>query len=178
MLGHEAIGIVAESGKDVKTVKVGQRVALNPWLPCAPRGIQPPCPACQQGRYHNCQHFTEGRLPPGMHTGNSKAATGGFASHFPAHETMLHPIPDDISDEQAVLADPFSVSLHAVLKAPPAAGDLVVVYGCGSLGMLTIAIIRSLFPQTSIAVIARHARQEQMARELGASHVIRQEKPV
>ncbi len=178
VLGHEAIGIVVEAGSAVKNLKVGQRVALNPWLPCLPRGIQPPCPACQQGRYYNCQHFTDGRLPPGMHTGNSRAATGGFAPYFPAHESMLFPIADEIPDERAVLSDPFSVSLHAVLKAPPLEDALALVYGCGSLGMLTIAILSSLYPQTKIAVIARHARQEQMARALGASHVIRAEQPV
>ena len=91
---------------------------------------------------------------------------------------MLFPIADEIPDERAVLSDPFSVSLHAVLKAPPAADALALVYGCGSLGMLTIAILSSLYPQTKIAVIARHARQEQMARALGASHVIRAEQPV
>lgn len=178
VLGHEAIGTIVETGSEVKKLQVGQRVALNPWLPCTPRGISPPCPACQQGRYYNCQHFTDGALPPGMHTGNSRVATGGFAAYFPAHESMLFPIPDEVPDEQAVLSDPFSVSLHAVLKAPPSPGDLALVYGCGSLGMLTIAILSSLYPQTTIAVIARHARQEQMARDLGASHVVRVEKPV
>ena len=47
------------------------------------------------------------------------AATGGFAPLVPAHESMAIPIPDDVSDEAAVLADPFSVSLHAILKRPP-----------------------------------------------------------
>jgi len=140
---------------------------LNPWLSCGPRGIVPPCDACQRGQYFFCRHFTDGRLPPGIHLGNCRAVSGGYASLLAAHESQLFPIPDSVSFDQAVLADPFSVSLHAILKSPPSSEGLALVYGCGTLGLLTILILRALFPTTRVIAIARYPHQERLARELG-----------
>lgn len=177
VLGHEVVGVVERVGPAVKERRAGERVVLNPWLGCVPRGIDPPCPACQEGLYFNCQHFDEGRLPAGMHIGNNRAVSGGFAPRMAAHESQLFPIPDEVTDEQAVLADPFSVSLHAILKAPPPPGSLAAVYGCGTLGILSIAALRALYPSARIVAITRHPRQEQIARELGAEAVIRARAP-
>jgi threonine dehydrogenase-like Zn-dependent dehydrogenase len=173
VLGHEAVGIIEETGPNVKEHQVGDRVLLNPWLPCGTRGINPPCEACQRGQYFVCENFTGGELPPGMHTGNNRAVTGGFAPHFPAHESQLFPIPDSVSFEDAVLTDPTSVSLHAILKAPPEEGGLVVVYGCGTLGLATIALLRELYPSVDIIAIARYPHQEAIASQLGAKYTIR-----
>lgn len=173
VLGHEVVGTIERVGSRVTSRQVGDRVVLNPWLSCGPRGITPPCDACQRGQYFSCRHFTDGRLPPGIHIGNCRAASGGFAPLFAAHESQLFAIPEDVSFDQAVLADPFSVSLHAILKAPPAEGGLALVYGCGTLGLLSIAILRALFPATRIIAIARYPHQEELARELGAGLVIR-----
>src|SRR5579884_3595039 len=110
VLGHEVVGTVERLGPGVRTRRVGERVVLNPWLSCAPRGIEPPCPECAEGRYSLCRNFARGAIPPGIHTGNSRAATGGFAPLLPAHESMCIPIPPGVTDEQAVLADPFAVA--------------------------------------------------------------------
>ncbi|MBM4371954.1 MAG: alcohol dehydrogenase catalytic domain-containing protein, partial [Deltaproteobacteria bacterium] len=146
ILGHEVVGTIVQIGPGVRSRRVGERVVLNPWLSCAPRGISPPCPSCAAGDLSRCYRFKEGLLAPGIHTGNSSTATGGFAPLVPAHESMCLPVPDGVTDEQAVLADPFSVSLHAVLSAPPPEGGVAVVYGCGTLGLLNIAILRALHP--------------------------------
>jgi threonine dehydrogenase-like Zn-dependent dehydrogenase len=173
ILGHEVVGVIEAVGPGVTTRRVGERVVVNPWLSCAPRGIQPPCLACQQGQVTLCEHFSAGRLAPGIHLGNCRTAGGGYAPRLAAHESQLIPIPDAVSFEQAVLADPFAVSLHAVLKAPPAPGSTVLVYGSGTLGLLAIAILHVLFPTTRILAIARYPHQEQMARRLGAHEIIR-----
>ena len=173
VLGHEVVGTIERVGARVTSRRVGERVVLNPWLSCGPRGITPPCRACQRGQYFSCQHFTDGHLPPGIHIGNCRAASGGYASLMAAHESQLFPIPEEVSFEQAVLADPFSVSLHAVLKCPPPEGGLALVYGCGTLGLLSIAILRALFPATRVLAIARYPHQEECAHELGAERVIR-----
>jgi len=173
VLGHEVVGTIECVGPRVTSRRVGERVVLNPWLSCGPRGITPPCDACRRGLYFACRHFTDGRLPPGIHIGNCSAVSGGFAPLLSAHESQLFPIPDAVRFDQAVLADPFSVSLHAILKAPPAEGDLALVYGCGTLGLLSIAILRALFPATRVMAIARYPHQEELARELGAGVVIR-----
>src|SRR5436309_12678721 len=129
VLGHELVATVEETGPEAGGVEPGQRVVLNPWLSCGPRGIDPPCPPCQAGDYSLCWSFTDGRLSAGIHTGNAKEATGGFAPRLPAHDSMLIPVPDSISDEVAVMADPFSVSLHAVTRTPPPRGGRCAVYG-------------------------------------------------
>jgi threonine dehydrogenase-like Zn-dependent dehydrogenase len=78
-----------------------------------------------------------------------------------------------VSFDQAVLADPFSVSMHAVLKAPPADGAKALVYGCGTLGLLTIAFLKTAFPQADVLAVARYAFQAQLAGEMGARWVVR-----
>jgi threonine dehydrogenase-like Zn-dependent dehydrogenase len=154
---------------------VGQRVVLNPWLSCGPRGVVPPCPECAAGQFSICRNFARGIIPPGIHTGNSSRATGGFAPLVPAHESMCIPIPDNVTDEQAVLADPFSVSLHGILKRPPAPRSTVLVYGCGTLGLLAIAILRALYPDTRILAVARFAHQRTLAERFGAALVLSHE---
>ena len=171
VLGHEVVGTVAESGP-AAGVTVGDRVVLNPWLSCGPRGFAEPCPACSAGDYNLCHRFCAGALTPGIHTGNSSDATGGFAERLPAHGSMCIPVPDDIPDEVAVLADPFSVSLHAVTRHPPPPGANVVVYGAGALGTTTVAVLRALHPAVRIAVVAAHPAQAALAKELGADIVM------
>jgi threonine dehydrogenase-like Zn-dependent dehydrogenase len=171
VLGHEVLGVIERVGPDVRTRRVGERVVLNPWLSCAPRGL-PPCEFCRRGEYAQCRGFGAGRLAPGIHHGNSASAPGGFAARLPAHESQCIPVPASIPDEAAVLADPFSVSLHAVLREPPpAGGGSALVYGCGTLGLLAIAILRALHPETRVLAVARFAHQAALARRLGAQAV-------
>lgn len=172
VLGHEVVGRVATVGPAVRDRRPGDRVVLNPWLSCAPRGIVPPCPACANGDFSICDNFTRGRIPAGIHTGNSSAATGGFAPLVPAHESMAIPVPDDVSDEAAVLADPFSVSLHGILKRPPTPGRACLVWGCGTLGLCAIAILRSLHPESPVVAVARYSHQRRLAESLGATLVL------
>jgi threonine dehydrogenase-like Zn-dependent dehydrogenase len=168
VLGHEVVADVVEVGPAVSTLEVGQRVVLNPWLSCGPRGIDPPCGSCRAGDYSLCWHFTEGPLAAGIHTGTSKDAPGGFAEYLPAHESMLIPVPDSVSDEVAVLADPFAVSLHSVTRNPPPPGGKVLVYGGGALGSTATAILRALHPDVEVMVVARFPAQAALARRLGA----------
>jgi threonine dehydrogenase-like Zn-dependent dehydrogenase len=160
VLGHEVVG---------QRVDTGERVVLNPWLSCEPRGISPVCPACAVGDLSLCWNFTEGQLAPGIHTGNSKDAPGGFATVFPAHTSMLHAVPDAIPDEVAVLADPFSVALHAITRTPPPHGGKVVVHGVGALGTCAVAILQALHPDVEVLAIARFAHQAELARAFGAT---------
>jgi threonine dehydrogenase-like Zn-dependent dehydrogenase len=167
VLGHEVVATVAEAGPEAG-VEVGQRVVLNPWLSCEVRGIDPPCPACQAGDLSLCWRFHDGDLAPGIHTGNSSDATGGFAELLPAHRRMLVPVPDGVSDEVAVLADPFAVALHAVTRNPPPPGGRAVVYGAGALGTCATAILRLLHPAVEVATVAMWPAQERLAARLGA----------
>jgi threonine dehydrogenase-like Zn-dependent dehydrogenase len=168
VLGHEVVGLVDTTGPAVTGLDVGQRVVLYPNLGCRPRGISPLCPACARGDYSICANFHAGRLSAGIHTGNAVEATGGFAERLPAHMSMAIPVPDVIADEVAVLADPWSVSFHAITRNPPAPGARVIVYGAGALGTTATAILRQLYPTVEVATIARWPAQADEARSLGA----------
>jgi threonine dehydrogenase-like Zn-dependent dehydrogenase len=172
VMGHEVVADVVSLGPEAEGLEVGQRVVLNPWLSCAPRGVSPLCPSCEAGDYSLCYSFEVGPISKGIHTGVSRDATGGYAERFPAHTSMLFPVPDALTDEQAVLADPFAVSLHSITRHPPAPGSKVLVYGSGSLGCCAIAILRALYPDVEIAVVARFDSQAALARKLGASVVV------
>lgn len=171
VLGHEVVAEIAEVGAGVTRLEVGQRVVLNPWLSCVPRGIDPLCGACRDGDYSLCWHFLDGPLAAGIHTGTSKDAPGGFAEYLPAHESMWIPVPNGISDEVAVLGDPFAVSLHSVTRNPPPPGGKVLVYGGGALGATATAILRALHPDVEVMVVARFPAQAALARRLGATVV-------
>lgn len=172
VLGHETVGVITEVGPKVKHRKVGERVVVNPWLSCAPRAIDPICNQCESGQNQLCNNFNLGSLAPGIHLGNNKEAGGAYAPFISAHESMCFAIPDSVSDEQAVLADPFSVSLHAVLKRPPNPNGSVLVYGCGTLGLLTIVVLKALFPTTKVIAVARFTHQKELAKKFGAHKVL------
>jgi len=163
VLGHEAVG---------RRRDTGQRVVLNPWLSCVPRGIDPPCPACAEGRFPQCRNFTHGLLPPSLHIGNCAGAAGTHADAFMAHEGQLFAIPDGIDDDTAVLADPASVSLHAILRAPPDLRRPALVYGCGTLGLAAIALLRVLYPDVEVWAASRPGASAELATKLGAARVL------
>jgi threonine dehydrogenase-like Zn-dependent dehydrogenase len=169
VLGHEVVADVVELGPGTTGPEVGTRVVLNPWLSCVPRGIDPICGSCETGDLSLCWHFTEGDLAPGIHTGTCRDAPGGFAEFLPAHETMVHRVPDAVPDELAVLADPFSVSLHSVTRHSPPPTGRVLVYGAGALGTTATAILRALYPEVEVGVVAGHPTQADLARSLGAT---------
>jgi threonine dehydrogenase-like Zn-dependent dehydrogenase len=163
VLGHEVVGRRADTG---------QRVVLNPWLSCGPRGIEPPCEACKSGRYPWCRNFRAGDLPVSIHLGNCAAAAGAHAERFAAHPTQLFPIPDDVSDDAAVLADPVSVSLRSILLAPPADDQPVLVYGSGTLAFAAIALLRHLYPAAQVWAATRPGARAELAARLGAQAVL------
>jgi threonine dehydrogenase-like Zn-dependent dehydrogenase len=176
VLGHEVVGEVVSLGPEAEGFGVGDRVVLNPWLSCRPRGIEPICPSCEAGDLSLCWSFTVGDISAGIHTGVAADATGGYAELLPAHSSMLHRVPDGVPNEQAVFADPFSVSLHAITRNPPPPGGKALVWGAGSLGCCAVAILRALYPDVEVAVVARFPQQAALAKELGA-HLVTSHEP-
>ena len=163
VLGHEAVG---------RRDDTGQRVVLNPWLSCGPRGIDPPCRACADGRYPWCRNFRSGTLPVSIHIGNCAAAVGAHSERFGAHDTQLFAIPDEVSDDAAVLADPVSVSLRTILLAPPPGGRPVLVYGSGTLAFAAIGLIRHLYPAAEVWAATRPGVRAELAERFGAHAVL------
>lgn len=163
VLGHEAVARRRDNGR---------RVVLNPWLSCVPRGIDPPCDACAEGRYPWCRNFSSGALPPALHLGNCAGAAGAHAETFWAHEGQLFPVPDGVSDDAAVLADPASVSLRSILLHPPEAEGPVLVYGSGTLALAAVGLLRHLYPGVEVWAAARGGRRSALASALGAHAVL------
>jgi threonine dehydrogenase-like Zn-dependent dehydrogenase len=172
VLGHEVVGTITSVGPEARGLDVGQRVLLQCWLSCAPRGISPVCPACEAGDLALCWNFLEGRLAPGIHVGNSSDATGGFGELVPAHASMAIPIPDDVTDEVAVLGDPFAVALHSITRSAPPEGGRAIVWGAGALGSSAVAVLRALYPSVEVCVVARTKAQQKLAHKLGAHYIV------
>ena len=175
ILGHEVVADVVALGPEAEGLEVGQRVVLNPWLSCAPRGVTPLCPACAAGDLSLCWNFQAGPIAAGIHSGTSKDASGGYATLMPAHDSMLFPVPDSVPDEIAMFADPFAVALHAVTRHAPQPHSKVLVYGAGALGSSAVAILRALHPDVEVGVVARFESQAELARKLGAARVFAHE---
>ncbi len=165
--GHEPVGTVVETGRAVTRVRRGDRVACYPWLSCVVRGL-PECAACRRGQMSLCESFTRGPFAAGMHAGTCRDVSGGFAELMPVHETECFRLPDSVTFDAAVLADPFSVALHAVLKSPPEPGDTVLVYGAGGIGALTLQVLAALFPSVRVFAVDPREHARELARKLGA----------
>ncbi len=172
-LGHENVGVVAETGAAVQDISVGQRVVVNPLLACAARGFTDPCEMCAQGETNLCQRFREGAIAPGMLMGVCCDTGGSWSQSFVAHQSQIIPVPDNVSDEAAVLAEPFAVALHAVLRNRPRDDQTVLVVGAGVIGLLTLAAIRAIGSRARVLITARHPFQVAMAERLGADLIIR-----
>lgn len=172
ILGHENVGIVAEVGPGVEGFAIGDRVVAEPLLPCATRGIQEPCIFCQRGEFSLCQNFAAGNLAPGFGLGSCRDTGGSWGEYFVAHRWQLFPVPDHLSDENALMAEPFSVALHAVLRNRPDDDATVLVIGAGVVGLCAVAALRALDSHARVIVLARYTFQGEMARRLGADEII------
>ncbi len=172
VLGHENVGIVAEIGKKVKTLKPGDRVTVIPFLSCAQRGIKNQCKYCRHGDYALCENVNEGDLPAGLSIGWNSRTSGGWSEYFISHYSNVVKLPDKVSDESAVMIDSFSCALHAVMQNLPKKSDVVLVYGCGTMGLNIIASLRALDLNNKIIVIYSRNFQKKMALKLGADVMI------
>ena len=170
--GHEVVGRVIETGAAVTTVNVGDKVVLEPALGCSVRGFHDLCRPCQGGHYANCERVTEGDISAGIQTGYCHDTGGGWGSELVSHESQLHRVPNGVSDEAAVMTEPLSCAVHGVLEARIPEESNVLVVGCGTIGLLTIAALRALAPTCTVIAIAKYPHQQELARLLGAGHVL------
>jgi threonine dehydrogenase-like Zn-dependent dehydrogenase len=159
--GHE---MVAEAD--------GTRVVVEPALGCRVRGVEPPCARCAEGRPGLCENLTEGAIEIGLQTGYCESTGGGWGEVVVAHPAQLHQVPDSLPDEAAVLIEPFACAVHAALRAAAGPEDVVLVFGAGTIGLLTIAAIRHFTPPRRLIAVAKHAHQRELARALGADQVV------
>jgi threonine dehydrogenase-like Zn-dependent dehydrogenase len=170
VLGHEVLARVTEVAPAVRGVRPGDRVVVDPFISCEARNL-PPCPPCARGDSRLCTRAAEDSLAPGMLIGYCRALPGGWSEEMVAHENQLHQVPDEVSDEAAVLVEPLAVALHAVLLSPPPAVGRALVLGAGTIGLCTIAALKVVVPTCRVVAVARHPFQSAAARRLGAEPV-------
>jgi len=123
--GHECSGEVVEVGKEVKTIKVGDKVAVETHIPCGK------CWQCRHNRPHTCQN-----MELFGHT-----VDGCFAEYCIIPEISTRKLPEDFPFEKGCLLEPMGIPLRAVYKGE-VKGDSMVVIGCGPIGQFAIGISR------------------------------------
>jgi threonine dehydrogenase-like Zn-dependent dehydrogenase len=170
VLGHEVVAEVAEAPPGSEW-RAGDRVVVEPILPCEVRGL-PPCRACAQGAYNLCENFLAGQLAPGAILGFTRGAGGGMAEMMAAHPSRLVRVPDSLPDEAAVLTDSLASALQPVLDNFPDDRHTVVVYGAGIIGQHLIRGLRALGSTARVVMVARYRFQEELARAGGADVVL------
>ena len=163
--GHEIVGEIGAGPRR------GERVVVQPALGCSVRGVTPPCPECAQGLPALCRNVIDGDLSAGLQTGFCRETGGGWSEGLVAHESQLHTVPDDLSDEDAVLVEPLACALHAARRADVQPGETIAIIGAGTIGLLTLAAVREAAPSATIIVVAKHAGQQTAARRFGADDV-------
>jgi threonine dehydrogenase-like Zn-dependent dehydrogenase len=165
--GHEVVGDLDTGGNGT-----ARRVVIEPVLGCAARGVEPPCPACAVGDTGGCERVAFGHLKAGLQTGYCADTGGGWSDGLVAHASQLHPVPDGLSDEAAVMVEPAACAVHAALGAGVTEGSTVVVLGAGTLGLCTIAALRQHALPGTLLAGAKHPGQRRLASTLGADLVV------
>ncbi|GLB42383.1 putative groES-like protein [Lyophyllum shimeji] len=147
VLGHEAAGVVTAVGPGVKNLAPGQRVAIEAGIYCRN------CDFCAKGRYNLCKS---------MRFCSSAAvfphADGTLQGRMNHPAFLLHPLPDNCTFDDAALAEPLSVLIHASRRASLTSGHTVLVYGVGAIGLLACAVAHSLGAAKVVAIDINQSR--------------------
>lgn len=156
VLGHEAGGTVVEVGEEVKHLKVGDRVALEPGKTCGH------CEFCRTGRYNLCPDVIFFATPP----------VDGVFQEYAAHEADLcFKIPDQMDTMEAALIEPLAVGFHAARQGGARLGMTAVVTGAGCIGLVSMMALKAMGVTRIIAVDVMPKRLDK-ALELAATDVI------
>ncbi len=172
ILGHEIVGDIVEIGEKVNGFSISDRVVIEPALSCQVREINPPCYQCQNSRFSNCENITKGSISEGVQTGYCRDTGGGWSEYVLAHQSQIRIVPDNISDELAVILEPFACSLHGVLQVDFSNKEDICVIGGGTIGLLTVSSLRMLGYKNRIISVAKYPHQQELACDLGADVVI------
>ena len=164
VLGHEVMGVVEALGEGVTRHRVGDRVALEPGVPCRR------CDYCKRGHYNLC---------PEMHFMATPPVDGALSEYVVWPEDFAFAVPGSVSDDAAALLEPLAVGVWAARRGGVKMGDAVAVLGAGPIGCTSLMAARAAGATTLIAVDLEDFRLD-LAREVGATHTVnaRREDPV
>lgn len=156
VLGHEPGGTVVEVGKNVKHLKAGDRVALEPGKTCGH------CEFCRTGRYNLCPDVVFFATPP----------VDGVFQEYVAHEADLcFKLPDNVDTMEGALIEPLAVGFHAAIQGGAQAGQTAVVMGAGCIGLVTMMALKAM-GASRVYVVDIMEKRLAKALELGADGVI------
>jgi len=155
IIGHEFAGIVAGVGQGVASLKLGDRVTVDPNRVCHR------CEYCRMGSEHLCENLSS----MGVH------CAGADAEYCVMPETNVYKIPDSVSFEEAAFCEPLACAVHGVDLAGIRQGDIVLVMGAGGMGNL-ITQLAAQAGASQVIVSEPIAFRRQRALENGATHVI------
>jgi len=153
--GHEWVGTVAEIGERVTDLAPGERVVCEGIVPCRR------CRRCLAGDTNLCERYDQLGFTRG----------GGYGEYVLAPRHVVHPLPEHVSRDTAVLVEPASVVLRGIERGRAAEGETVGVIGVGTLGALAIRLLSLHAPATVIAYGIR-AEELDLARSLGADRTV------
>jgi L-iditol 2-dehydrogenase len=157
VLGHESAGRVTALGSEVTKHAVGDRVTLEPGVPCGR------CRECRAGRYNLCRDVRFFATPP---------IDGAFANYVTIHEDFAFALPDSVSDEAGALMEPLSVAIWACRKASVSPGDRVLVTGAGPIGLLAQQCALA-FGATEVTITDVSDARLALARRTGATRALK-----
>ena len=160
--GHEVVGVDDD----------GRRLALEPVLGPAARDEPLPFPGAAPGDGEDYGYLLGGAIKDGIQIGFCSSTGGGWGEALVAHQSQLHQVPDDFTDEAAVMLEPAAGGVHAALKAQVQAGDTIAVLGAGTMGLCSLAALRSLTEAGTIIATAKYPHQQDLATALGADIVV------
>jgi len=156
VLGHEASGVVEAVGSAVDPARVGQRVSIEPGVPCRA------CEQCLAGRYNLCPDMVFHATPP---------VDGSLAELVAIHHAFAHPVPDTVSDTAAALLEPLSVGVWACRKGAVGPGSRVLVTGAGPIGLVCVQVARASGASEVVVADVNEGRLA-VAAELGATATV------
>ena len=151
VLGHEAGGVVAAVGTGVSSLSVGERVSIEPGVPCRD------CAQCLAGRYNLCPDVKFFATPP---------YDGAFAQFVAVPASFVYAVPATISDDAAGLLEPLSVGIWACLRTRVAPGSTVLVTGAGPIGLIAAQTARA-YGADAVAVTDVNPHRLALAEKLG-----------
>ena len=155
VLGHEFAGTIVEIGKDVKSLNVGDRVAVDPNDMCGE------CYFCRNGRGNFCENYT----------GIGTTVDGGFAEYVTVRAKQAYKIPDQLTFVEAAMTEPVSCCLNGADLAEIRAGDDVLIFGGGPIGLMMLQLAK-LAGAASIVLVEPLAWKRELGRSLGADILI------
>ncbi|WEF30211.1 Zn-dependent oxidoreductase [Klebsiella aerogenes] len=156
VIGHEFFGVIDAVGEGVTDKTVGQRVTVDPVISCGQ------CYPCSVGKPNVCTSL----VVLGVHR------DGGFSEYAVVPAKNAWPVPDSVSDNHAVMVEPFTIAANVTGRAKPSEQDIALVYGAGPMGLTTIQVLKRVYNVHQVIVADPIPERLQMAQQNGADWTI------